>query len=103
MATRTEIEQNINITRENISHRVDELSNILHEKIAVNEKVKEKIKENPYESLAIALAIGFGLAAFSSPIGRHLFKIASRSAMAAAGAYFSKKGLEYVSSKVKIE
>lgn len=103
MATRAEIEKNINITRENISNRIDELSYILHKKIAVNEKLKEKIRENPYESLTIALAVGFGIAAFSSPIGKYLFKIASKSAVAAGTAYFSKKGLEYISSKVKID
>ena len=102
MASRAEIERNINITRENLSEKVDKLSDILHSKVAINEKIREKIEENPYESLAIAVAIGFGLASFSSPIGRYLLKIASKSAVAAAGAYFSKKGLEYVSGKVKL-
>ena len=92
MATRAEIENNIEATRDNISKKVDEISNIIHKKM----DLKQKIRENPYLALSLALAAGFGLAAFSNPIGRSLLKIASRSAVAAAGAYFSKKGLDFV-------
>ncbi len=97
MATRAEIINNIENTRENILHTVDEISGTIHRKI----NVQEQIKSNPYAAIAIAAALGFSLAALSTPIGKYLFRFAFRSATAAAGAYFSKKGLDYVSGRIR--
>ncbi len=48
----------------------------------------------------IALATGFTLAAMSSPVGRYLLRFAVKSATAAAGAYISKRGIDFVTNKI---
>ncbi|MFH0702590.1 MAG: hypothetical protein V2B14_03505 [bacterium] len=91
MATRTEIVNNIENTKEDIAHIVDEISNVIHKKI----DLKEKIKENPYKTLSIAIATGFFLANFSNPIGKTLLRIAIKSSITALGVYISKKSMHY--------
>ena len=96
MATLTQIKRNIDNTREDISVTVDEISNLIHKKV----DLQEKIKENPYGALLTALAAGFALASFSSPIGRTLLRISTRAMFAAAGAYASKQGLNLLSKTI---
>lgn len=97
MATRAEIRSNIENTREHISYTVDEISDIIHKKV----NLKEKIRENPYGGLLIAATAGFVLATFPTQIGKVIFRIAIKSATAAAGAYVSKQGIDYLVKKIR--
>lgn len=97
MVSRDEIKSNIETTRENISMTVEELSSTVHHKLDLNQKVKE----HPQEALIAAAAGGFLLASFSSPLGRWLIKFALKTAVGAAGAYLSKQGINYLTSKAK--
>jgi hypothetical protein len=96
MATRSEIRHNIENTRDNITLTVDRISDTIHSKVDIG----ERIKANPYNYLAIAAIAGFALATFSTPIGKSLMRIALKSATAAAGAYVSKKGMNLVASRI---
>lgn len=98
MATRAEIRNDIEQTREHISFTIDEISNIVHKKI----EVSEKIKENPLGSVAIAMAIGFTIATFATPIGKTILRIGMKSAIGALGAYATKKGMEAIKNKIQI-
>lgn len=96
MATRAEIEHNIENTRENILYTVNEISDVIHKRM----DIKEKIRDNPYAALAVATIAGFAFATFSSPIGRGLYRLAAKSAIAAAGAYASKQGMNFIMNKI---
>jgi len=97
MATRAEIKDNIEQTREHISFTIDEISHIVHKKL----DVQEKVRENPMGAVTIAMAFGFTIASFASPIGKILFRIGMKSATAALGAYITKKSIEIVTSRIK--
>ena len=96
MDTRSEIRNNIESTREHITQTVDLISNTIHQKVDWHEKVKQ----NPAQSLLIAVGVGFTLATFSTPLGRFLIKIGMKSVTAAASAYITKQGLNYLSGKI---
>ena len=96
MATKEEIKTHIENARENISNTIDQLSDTIHKKM----DVREKIRENPYGALAVAMAAGFVLSTFSTSIGKTLFRTITRSALLTLGAYVSKRGAEYVSGKI---
>lgn len=97
MATSAEIKRNISHTRQQVSETVDDLSNIIHKKI----DIQEKVKENPYGALITALATGFILATFTKTFGKSLMKFAFKSGYAAAGAYVSRQGIKYITAKLK--
>ncbi|MDD3012653.1 MAG: hypothetical protein PHC34_03010 [Candidatus Gastranaerophilales bacterium] len=97
MVSRTKIRDDIEQTREHISFTIDEISHVIHKKF----DVQEKIKEHPLESLAIAMALGFTMASFASPIGKAIFRIGLKSATATVGAFATKKGIEIITNKIK--
>jgi|GEM_PF-2725162 len=99
MVSRAEIRNDIELTREHISFTIDEISHIIHKKL----DVQEKIKENPLSAMALAVALGFTLASFASPLGKVIFRMGMRSATAALGAYVTKKGIKIIANKVKTE
>lgn len=96
MATKEEIKVQIESTREHITNTIDQLSDTIHKKM----DMREKIRENPYSALAIAVGAGFVLSAFSTSIGKTLFRTITRSALLTFGAYVSKQGAEYISKKI---
>lgn len=96
MATREEIRNEINNRREDISTTLDQISDRINKKV----NVKERIKDNPYNAILIAAGAGFALATMTTPFGRTLLTFATRSAIAAAGAYMSKKGMKILTDKV---
>lgn len=98
MASRTQIKDNIEHTREDISTTVDEISYIVHKRM----NLKKKIRENPYAALCVAATAGFLVGALPSPFGRIIFKFAVRVASTTAFAYASTKGLSYISDIAKI-
>ena len=97
MVSRAKIKNNIDTTRDNISMTVEELSSTVHYKFDLN----QKIKAHPQKALIAAAAGGFLLASFSSPLGRWMMRFAFKTAIGAAGAYLSKQGIGYLTSKVK--
>lgn len=96
MDTRSEIKNDIDQTRDKISNRVDEISRTLHNRM----DWKGRVTEDPVRFLLIALAAGFVISSLSNPIGRGLLRFGARSAMAALGAYISKKGIDIMKDRV---
>jgi len=97
MASRIQIKDDIEHTREDINSTVNEISDIIHKRI----DIKQKVRENPYAALGIAATTGFVIATFPGPFSRILIRFALRAATTAALGYISSKGLDYVSEKLK--
>lgn len=98
MATRAQIKDDINHTRDHISYTVDKIANIIHKKT----DIKGRIKESPLGALSIALAIGFTISTFGSPLTKAVFNVASNSAKAALFGYLTKRSIKVLKRKIKV-
>lgn len=98
MATRAQIRDDIKHTRDHISFTIDEIADTIHKKT----DIIEKIKESPIGALTIALALGFTISTFASPLGKTIFKMASGSAKAAIFGYLTKKSVGVLKKKLKV-
>jgi hypothetical protein len=101
MATRAEIESDIDSTRSHITDTIEELSDIIHKKTDIKKQVSKQIYRNPMGGVAVAALFGFTLATISSPIGKNIFKFLIKSAVAASYGYVTKKGIDIIADKIK--
>lgn len=96
MDTSSQIREHIEYIKKNISSNLDEMSDIIHQKVDIQSKIREK----PYESLAVAIGAGFLVATISKPAGKFLMKFVISAVTGAAGAYVTRKGIDFVSNKI---
>ncbi|MEI7473862.1 MAG: hypothetical protein WCK67_03710 [bacterium] len=92
MDKRHELLNDIERSQERIQDDISHIGDIIHNKT----NIADAIKKHPFQSLAIGTAAGFALAFISTPIGRVVIKSLIGSAVATAGAHYSKKGIDYL-------
>lgn len=98
MATRAEITDEIRQTRDHISYTIDEIANTIHKKT----DIKGRIKESPLGALSIALALGFTISTFASPLSKVVFNVAANSAKAALFGYLARRSMKVLKNKIKV-
>lgn len=97
MSNKKEIQKKIEKSKTKINENVSEIGHIIHK----NTDVVGAVKSHPFISIAVGAGAGLSLALISTPLGRIALKSIVIPAITAASAYYSQKGVHYLTESIK--